>query len=30
MSLTDDALAVLERNDMGEFVKPSQRLYPWQ
>jgi len=30
MSLADDALAVLDRNDMGEFVKPSQRLYPWQ
>ena len=30
MSLADDALAVLELNDTGEFVKPSQRLYPWQ
>ena len=30
MSLADQALAVLRRNDMGDFVKPSQRLYPWQ
>jgi glycogen debranching enzyme len=30
VSLADDALAVLERNDTGAFVKPSQRLYPWQ
>ena len=30
MSLGDDALAVLRRNDTGAFVKPSQRLYPWQ
>jgi glycogen debranching enzyme len=30
VSLAADALAVLERNDTGEFVKPSQRLYPWQ
>ena len=30
MRLAGRALAVLERNDMGEFVKPSQRLYPWQ
>ncbi len=30
MTLAEAALAVLERNDTGEFVKPSQRLYPWQ
>jgi glycogen debranching enzyme len=30
MSLADDALAVLRGNDTGRFVKPSQRLYPWQ
>ena len=30
MSLADDALAVLRKNDTGAFVKPSQRLYPWQ
>ena len=30
VSLADDALAVLRRNDTGRFVKPSQRLYPWQ
>ena len=30
MSLADDALAVLRENDTGAFVKPSQRLYPWQ
>ena len=30
MSLADDALAVLRENDVGAFVKPSQRLYPWQ
>ena len=30
MTLADDAVAVLERNDTGLFVKPSQRLYPFQ
>ena len=30
MSLADDALAVLRGNDTGRYVKPSQRLYPWQ
>lgn len=28
--LADRALAVLERNDVGPFVKPSLRLYPFQ
>ena len=30
MTLADDALAVLRGNDTGRYVKPSQRLYPWQ
>jgi glycogen debranching enzyme len=30
VSLADAALAVIRGNDTGEFVKPSQRLYPWQ
>lgn len=30
MSLADAAIAVIRGNDTGEFVKPSQRLYPWQ
>ena len=30
MTLAEAALAVLEGNDTGEFVKPSRRLYPWQ
>ena len=30
MSLANDALAVLRGNDTGRYVKPSQRLYPWQ
>ena len=30
MSLADDALAILRGNDTGRYVKPSQRLYPWQ
>ena len=30
MTLADDALAVLKRNDTGHFVKPSGRLYPFQ
>jgi glycogen debranching enzyme len=30
VSLADSALAVIRGNDTGEFVKPSQRLYPWQ
>ena len=28
--LRDDAIDVLRANDTGRFVKPSQRLYPWQ
>lgn len=30
MSLASGALVVLERNDTGDFVKPSQHLYPFQ
>ncbi len=30
MTLAAQALAVLHENDEGEFVKPSQRLYPFQ
>jgi len=30
VSLADEARAVLARNDTGLFVKPSQRLYPFQ
>ena len=30
MSLANDALAVLRGNDTGRYIKPSQRLYPWQ
>jgi glycogen debranching enzyme len=30
VSLADAAHAVIRGNDTGEFVKPSQRLYPWQ
>ena len=28
--LRSDAIEVLRVNDTGRFVKPSQRLYPWQ
>ena len=30
MSLADAAIAVIRGNDTGEYVKPSQRLYPFQ
>ena len=30
MTLARDAAEVIERNDTGLFVKPSQRLYPFQ
>jgi len=30
VTLADEALAVLRANDTGRFVKPSQRLYPFQ
>jgi glycogen debranching enzyme len=30
VTLVRDAVEVLERNDTGLFVKPSQRLYPFQ